>query len=97
MAGILIKNKRDLTNELFVNNCVQLDKSRSFLIRSEYSKLLKLFLEFDYTMSDEIILNSLKKQIDFYLSYFPSEWITAFIWEDKIGTVITLCPMNGAA
>jgi len=98
VSGLLLKERKKISNEIFSDSTyLDVSRNRNFMIRSEDSIIDKLFLEFDTNVSDEQVRAILQHQMKFYLNYVPTNWVSALIWEDSVNTVISLCPVNGAA
>ena len=98
MPGLVLQERENLSKTIFSDpTYLDVSRNRNFMIRSEGSLIERLFLEFDAHVSDVDVQKILEYQMKFYLDHFPAEWVSALIWEDNVNTVISLCPINGAA
>jgi hypothetical protein len=99
MPGVLTATKSDLTDRLVKQDQKYMDIERiqNYIIRSDFSPIKSIFVEFDPGTDLAVLISYLKKQIDDYIETLPFIHIAATIWEDSLSCVISIYPLVGAA
>ena len=99
MTGVLALEKHKFTDCLLRHDSsyVNISLTKHYIIRSDYSPIKSIFVEFDISSSVDMMLTHLRKQINDYLQTIPFKHIAATVWNDCFSCVISIYPLIGAA
>ena len=94
--SIFLMQKGEISSEMINHEYIKLD-NRFFIIRSDFTDLRTVSLDFKEEITDDLVYSKLKSFVELFMKDFPFSKAAATIWNDPHTCIITVNPVGGAA